>query len=249
MSPDDLLALVQADPDRTALLFDFDGSLAPIVEDPAAAEAANGAVDLLDRLADRFRRVAVISGRPRSFLETRLGPRVDLSGVYGLETRTAGLDADHEEAGPWRPVVERVAAGADLPDGVTVEPKGLSLTVHFRRAPEAEVAVASWAARTAAETGLQVRRAKASFELHPPLSVDKGTSVRELADGCTAVVYVGDDLGDLPAFAALDELRASGTRTAKVAAGGDELPAEVAVAADLVVAGPDAVVELFRSLV
>jgi trehalose 6-phosphate phosphatase len=249
VTPDDLLGLVQADPDRTALLFDFDGSLAPIVADPATAAAADGAVELLDRLAARYRRVAVISGRPRAFLADRLGPGVDLSGVYGLETRSGGVDADHEGAGTWRPVIEQVAATADLPAGVTVEPKGLSLTVHYRRAPDARTEVEAWAAETASTTGLEARAAKASVELHPPLSVDKGTSVRSLAEGCTAVVYVGDDLGDLPAFAALDDLSAAGVRTAKVAAGGDELPPAVAAAADLVVAGPGAVVELFRSLV
>ena len=253
MTPDDLLALVQDDPERTALLFDFDGSLAPIVADPADAAAVDGAVELLDQLALRYRRVAVISGRPRAFLGDRLGPGVDLSGVYGLETRTAGAEADHEDAEVWRPVIEEVARSAArpgvLPAGVTVEPKGLSLTVHHRQAPTAEDAVEAWAARTASATGLEARSAKASVELHPPLSVDKGTSVRSLAEGCTTVVYVGDDVGDLPAFSALDALRQAGVRTAKVAARGDELPPTVAAAADLVVAGPEAVVELFRSLV
>jgi trehalose 6-phosphate phosphatase len=158
------------------------------------------------------------------------------------------VDADHEEAQRWRPVVESVAAAAHLPAGVVVEPKGLSLTVHFRQAPDAEPVVAAWADEIAAGSGLEVRAAKASVELHPPLPVDKGTSVRRLADGCTTVVYVGDDVGDLPAFAALDELAAAGVETIKVAAGGDELPEAVAEAADLVVAGPAAVVDLFSRL-
>ena len=249
VTPDELRDLLRADPQRTALLFDFDGSLSPIVEDPATAAAVDGAVDLLDRLAAGYRRVAVISGRPRAFLATRLGGDVDLSGVYGLETRTAGVDADHDEAQRWRPVIETVATGADLPEGVTVEPKGLSLTVHFRRAPGAEEAVREWASSTAARTGLEVRSAKASVELHPPIDVDKGTSVRALSEGCTTVVYVGDDVGDLPAFDALDALRARGITTVKVAAGGAELPAEVAAAADLVVDGPADVVALFDPLV
>ena len=249
MTPDELRDLLRADPQRTALLFDFDGSLSPIVEDPAAAAAVEGAVELLDRLATTYRRVAVISGRPRSFLADRLGAAVDLSGVYGLETRTAGVDADHDAAQRWRPVIATVADEAGLPDGVTVEPKGLSLTVHFRRAPGAEDVVRSWAERTAADTGLEVRAAKASVELHPPIDVDKGTSVRALAEGCATVVYVGDDVGDLPAFAALDDLRADGITTAKVAAGGAELPAEVAATADLVVDGPAEVVALFEALV
>ena len=249
MTPDELRALLRRDPARTALLFDFDGSLAPIVDDPAAATPADGALALLDRLAVRYAKVAVISGRPRSFLAGRLGPGVDLSGVYGLETRVGGVDQDHDAAADWRPVIAEVAATADLPEGVVVEPKGLSLTVHFRRVPEAGEVVSLWADEVAARTGLEVRAAKASYELHPPIPVDKGTSVRELASGCGVVVYVGDDVGDLPAFAALDELRDEGCAVAKVAAGGRELPEALAAAADLVVPDPDAVVELFAPLV
>jgi trehalose 6-phosphate phosphatase len=250
VTPDDLRALAGAAPDRTALLFDFDGTLSPLVADPGSASAVDGAVDLLDRLAARFRTVAVVSGRPRAFIADRLGPAVDLSGLYGLETRTAGIDAEHAEAGRWRPVIAGVADSAadELPAGVTVEPKGLSLTVHYRRVPEAEAAVHDWAAGAAADTGLELRPAKASVELHPPIEVDKGTSVRALSDGCDVAVYVGDDVGDLPAFAALDALRAEGMTTVKVVAGGDELPDAVAQAADLVVDGPEAVVALFGPL-
>lgn len=249
MTPDDLRRLVSADPASTALAFDFDGTLAPIVDDPAAAAPMGGVVDLLGALATRFGRVAVVSGRPRSFLATHFaGTAVDLSGLYGLETRIDGVEADHPDADAWRPVIDDTSASAavDLPATVTVEPKGLSLTVHFRRHPPDQGIVLDWAARAAVDSGLELREAKASVELHPPLDVDKGTSVTALAAGCTTVVYVGDDLGDLPAFAALDDLRSEGSLTVKVATGGAELPAEVAAAADLVVDGPEAVLDLFR---
>lgn len=248
MTPDDLRDRLRAEPDRAALLFDFDGTLSAIVDDPAAAGPVDGAVELLDRLAGRYRTVAVVSGRPRAFLTSVLGPQVDLSGLYGLETRIDGVEADHAEALRWRPIVASVAARARLPAGVVVESKGLSLTIHFRQAPDAEPVVLEWADDVASETGLEVRSAKASFELHPPVPVDKGTSVRALAAGCAIAVYVGDDVGDLPAFAALDSLAAEGLWVAKVAAGGDELPEAVASAADLVVDGPGDVVELFAPL-
>ena len=248
MTPAQLRELVLTDPASTALLFDFDGTLAPIVDDPARAEPVAGVADLLDHLAARFGRVAVVSGRPRSFLTDWLPPSVDLSCLYGLEVRVAGVESEHPDAEPWRPRIAEVAAAADLPSGVTVEAKGLSMTVHYRRAPDAEAAVVTWASSVAAETGLELRRAKASVELHPPVEVDKGTSVRVLTEGCGTVVYVGDDVGDLPAFAALDELRGVGVRTVKVASGGDELPDEVARHADLVVHGPDEVLALFAPL-
>lgn len=252
MTPDDLRRTVRADPPSTLLAFDFDGTLAPIVDDPAAAAPMPGVGALLDALATRFGRVAVVSGRPRSFLARHFdGAAVDLSGLYGLETRIDGVETDHPAAEAWRPVIDdaTASAAAALPSTVTVESKGLSLTVHFRRHPADEAAVLGWAERASRNSGLELRAAKASVELHPPLDVDKGTSVSALAAGCATAVYVGDDLGDLPAFAALDDLRSEGTVTVKVATGGAELPAEVAAAADLVVQGPEAVVELFRPLV
>ena len=151
----------------------------------------------------------------------------------------------------WRPVVAAAAESArtTLPASVDVESKGLSLTVHFRRTPTAEEAVRRWAGRASEESGLELRSAKASVELHPPLEVDKGTSVTALVRGCTTIVYVGDDVGDLPAFLALDDLRRAGLVAIKVATGSAELPPEVARSADLVVQGPAGVVELFAPVV
>lgn len=245
-----LCALVGADPATTALFFDFDGTLAPIVDDPAAATAVEGALDLLEGLALRFRRVAVVSGRPRSFLVERVGPDVDLSGLYGLETRVGGVVHDHPDAARWRGVVADVAAAgaAALPPGVLVESKGLSLTVHYREVPEAEGAVLAWAAEAGAASGLELRPAKQSAELHPPLAVDKGTTVLALSEGCTTVAYLGDDVGDLPAFAALDRLAAEGVTTCKVAISSDELHPDVAGAADLLLDGPAAVVAALAPL-
>src|SRR5690606_13637583 len=82
---DELLAPLTADPSRAGVLCDFDGSLAPIVEDPAAARPVDGAVDALAALAERYAVVAVISGRPVSFLRTVLPESLRLVGLYGLE--------------------------------------------------------------------------------------------------------------------------------------------------------------------
>lgn len=248
MTPDHLRSVLGSSPETTALLFDFDGTLAPIVADPDGAVAVAGALELLGRLAVRFRRVAVVSGRPRSFLAPLVPTGVDISALYGLESRIDGSDADHPDAAVWRSVVDEVLASCALPTGVVVEPKGYSLTAHFRSVPDAARAVEAWAAETAAATGLVARAAKASIELHPPVDADKGTAVHLLAAGCSAVSYVGDDLGDLPAFAALDELAADGVETVKVVSAGAEVPVAMERAADLVVDGPDEVVDLFAPL-
>jgi trehalose 6-phosphate phosphatase len=90
-----------------------------------------------------------------------------------------------------------------------------------------------------------VHAAKASAELRPPVDRDKGTVVRELAGGLDAVCFLGDDLGDLPAVAAVRELPAHG---AVVAVGTSETPAALVEAADVVVDGPAGAVELLSRL-
>jgi trehalose 6-phosphate phosphatase len=245
-----LLEPIRADPANAAVLSDFDGTLAPIVDDPAAARAADGAVAALADLAAHYRTVAVISGRPVSFLRAVLPESLELVGLYGLEWWRGGEPVDHPDAVPWRSVVSRAtdAAVDELPGGVLVEPKGLSLTLHYRTAPEHEGAIHTWAATRAAIDGLVVHSAKMSVELHPPLAIDKGTAVRALVAGLHGACFVGDDLGDLPAFAALAELRAHGLATATVAVRSADAPSEVLDAADVVVDGPDGAVDVLRRL-
>jgi trehalose 6-phosphate phosphatase len=241
---------LRADPSRSVVLTDFDGTLAPIVTDPAAARPVDGAVDVLGELAGRYRTVAVVSGRPAAFLATVLPPAVEVVGLYGLERVADGALVDHPDAVRWRPIVAAAAAAAvaELPDTVLVEPKGLSLTLHFRTAPAHERDVQRWAARREETDGLVVRPAKMSLELHPPIAVDKGTVVHELADGAAGVCFLGDDVGDLPAFAAVAGLRKAGVRTASIAVRTGEAPAEVLAAGDVVVEGPAGALEVLRAL-
>jgi len=128
-----------------------------------------------------------------------------------------------------------------------VEDKGLSLTLHVRTVPERDEEVRAWARAEAERTGLVVRPAKASVELHPPLPSDKGTVVEAAASGLAAVCFLGDDLGDLPAFGALDRLRERGVTTVKVAVRTPEAPPAVLDGADVVVDGPEGALALLVS--
>lgn len=244
------LAPFRARPADAAVVVDFDGTLSPIVDDPAAARAADGAADALVALTARLGLVAVISGRPTDFLRTVLPAGVTLSGLYGLEVVRDGVRTDHPDAGTWRATVADAArrAAENGPAGMDVEPKGLSLTLHYRRHPEAADAVAAWARQEAARSGLEVRAAKMSVELHPPIAADKGTALEALAGGFGAVCFVGDDRGDLPAYDALDRMAARGVHALRVAAASDEAPAELLARADLVLDGPPAVVTFLQRL-
>lgn len=242
----DPLALLTADPPTTAILCDFDGTLADIVDDPATSRPVLGAVEALERLAAVYGRVGVLSGRPLAFLEQFFGNDVFLAGLYGLEVRDRGERRLHPDAGRWRSVVDDAAAncGRSGPRGMHVEHKGLSVTLHYRTAPDLADAVTALADAQAARTGLVARRARMSVELHPPIEADKGTALREAAAGMATVAYVGDDVGDIPAFDALDELAAGGVVTLRGVVRSDEVDPGLLARADLVLDGPAAVVGL-----
>jgi trehalose 6-phosphate phosphatase len=243
-----LAPLLEA-PERTAVLTDYDGTLAPVVDDPAAAVALPGTVEALHALTARFAVVAVVSGRPASFLLARLGPGLRLSGLYGLEeVADDGAVVAAAEAADWLPVVAATTERASAALGGLVEPKGLSLTLHFRTAPEREVEVRTWAAAEAAASGLVVRPAKASVELHPPVAADKGSVVVAAAEGLEAACFLGDDVGDLPAFDALDRLAAAGLRTVRIGVRTDEAPPSLLERCDLVVDGPQGALAVLRHL-
>jgi trehalose 6-phosphate phosphatase len=250
--PAERLAPWLRDPSTSGVLTDFDGTLAPIVQDPAAAAPLPGATPVLARLARRYARVAVISGRPAGWLVDRLGspPGLVLSGLYGLEQARDGVVTELPGAAPWRATVEQVAGAAEraAPAGVGVERKGLSVVLHVRRAPSLAGWVRTWAVDQAARRGLVVHEAKMAIELLPPVPTDKGTVVDALAGGLSRVCYLGDDRGDLPAFEVLAGLAADGIDTLAVAVDSDETPPELLHAADATVDGPEGALGLLAAL-
>jgi trehalose 6-phosphate phosphatase len=266
-SPDPLPRLLAPfidNPARAGILTDFDGTLAPIVDNPGAARPLAGAVELLHELARHYRRVAVISGRPAAFLVQQLhladhdevargeapGEGLVVSGLYGLEVAMGDAITAHPDGDIWRPIVHRVADEAEeqAPVGVLVERKGLSVTLHYRTAPEAEAWVRDWASTAAGWSGLIEHPARMSVELRPPIPVDKGRVVEDLSERLEAVCFFGDDVGDLPAYEALDRLRAKGMATLKVVVRSPEARPELLATADILVDGPTGALDLLRQL-
>jgi len=252
------LAAIRRDPARALIATDFDGTLAPIVADPREARADPGAVAALRELAGLVGTLAVITGRPAAEAVELGGfesvPGLIVLGHYGLERWQGGAltgpgDLPGVEAARER--LPGMLAGAGAPEGVWVEDKGSALAVHTRRAADPVGALAALReplAGLAADVGLVVEPGRLVIELRPP-GMDKGAALTALVAERQAgpVLFAGDDLGDLAAFAAVRALRGEGHPGATVCSASGEV-SELAAEADLVVDGPGGVAALLSWL-
>lgn len=246
-----------ADPAGTLLALDFDGTLAPIIDEPDDARAHPGAVRALGRLGPALARIAIITGRPAD-AALRLG---GFAGVAGLERLSIlgqyGAERWDAPSGPTvaPPVpaaigeVQRalpdVLAGLGLAD-LRVEYKSRSMVLHTRgRAhPEADLRTLGEPVRQlAGRHGLVAEPGKNVIEIRSN-EADKGIALRTLCREVRArqVIFAGDDLGDLPAYDAVVALRDEGVPGLLVASASHEQDALVA-RSDLVLPGPAAVTE------
>ena len=241
------------DPAADAFFADFDGSLSPIVRDPAAAVVLPAARAALARLVPVLGTVAVVSGRPAAFLRDALGiDGLGYVGAYGLERIVDGEVVVDERVRPWTGAIARAADEADeaLP-GLLVERKGsVAVTIHWRAQPARGAEALAWAEEAAGRLHLEAPlRGRMAVELRPPVPVDKGTTVATLARGASVAAFAGDDAGDLPAFAALRALARDGGLRHGVSIGvaSPESPPEVREA-DVVVDGPNGLATVLESL-
>ncbi len=246
-------------PDATGIFLDFDGTLSEIVLLPHDARPIEGVPELLDLLTTRYRVVSVISGRSAGQLVEWLGAGVEIWGVHGAERVVGGEIRLTSHAEPFADLMKRVRteaeeriAALDLP-GVVVEDKGVMMGLHFRAAPDVEKARSELdrlAAELSESHGLLRAGGRLAFELRAPKEFSKAAVLLERAreEHLEAALFVGDDRVDLPAFDALDQLKDEGLTTLRVAVDSDEAPAQLLERADLVVGGPNGVVELLKRL-
>lgn len=205
-----------------ALLLDYDGTLTPIVDDPAAAHLSLTMRQVVHTLVRHRRyKVALVSGRSLTDLRTRVDDaQLYLAGNHGLEITGPGITYCHPQAMQLRPRLAELAQALRhelkaIP-GVWVEDKGLTLTVHVRRVQAASVPtvqqqVLHLVRPALAGRLLTLRTGKAVLEIRPAVTWGKGEAVRWLVErmqrdmpmarGCT--MYIGDDETDEDAFQAL----------------------------------------------
>lgn len=252
MTPLDLAELARH-ADAAGVFLDFDGTLSEIAPSPEEAMAVEGLAPALERLVARFRVVAVVSGRSAAEVASLVGVPVRIFGLYGLEDeRGPTPDADGLAAavGEALPEIERAAAYVP---GSRVERKGLSVAVHYRGVPEPEAARRVLLERLgglARARHLEVIEGKRVVELAAAPRPSKGDVLRRVSrdEGLRYLLFAGDDLADLDAFDAVEELASEGRAGIKVAVRSGETPDPLVERADLVVEGPRGLLDLLSGL-
>ncbi|QZY44681.1 MULTISPECIES: trehalose-phosphatase [Mycolicibacterium] len=200
---------------RESMLFlDYDGTLSPIVSDPAAARLVEGADEALE-LVSKVCPVAILSGRDLADVSARVGtPGVWYAGSHGFElTSPDGAYHCNDAAAVFVPVLEEAAAELNKTlaqiAGVRVEHKRFAVAVHYREvAPEHVSEIVSATHQLGARRGLRVTSGRMLVELRPDLDWDKGTTLAWIRDridpsGSLLPIYIGDDLTDEDAFDAV----------------------------------------------
>jgi trehalose 6-phosphate phosphatase len=237
---DALLARLTSAPDEAGIFLDFDGVLAPIVSRPDDAYPPPETRVELERLVARYALVGVVSGRAGDDVRARVGvDGIVYVGSHGLEL--------NPEAERWRQRMRDFASGVAWQEDHT-EVKGLTISYHFRDAPDEQAAVRELEeiAARATDEGLIARFGRKVLEVLPPLGSDKGTAVRHLLEGAglTRALVAGDDTTDIDAFRAVDGM-ADAVRVAVMSAESPEVLREYA---DIVVGSTGEFLELLRRL-
>ncbi|HTQ36839.1 MAG TPA: trehalose-phosphatase [Steroidobacteraceae bacterium] len=193
------------------LFLDLDGTLLDLRADPAAIHVDARLQQLLSHCATRLDgALAIISGRPIADLDASFAPlRFAAAGIHGLEWRgTDGVTvAPPAPAGELRAMVAPLAAAVQAMPMAQLEDKGASLALHWRRAPRHAPALRRLAESTLQQLGPQFRLLEGNCVIELlPRGANKGEAVREFLRRPPFVgrrpVYVGDDLTDVPGFAA-----------------------------------------------
>jgi trehalose-phosphatase len=203
-----------AEAPAVAVILDYDGTITPIVSQPDLAILADSTRNLLRDLASADHTdVAIVSGRALEDVASKVGLDLIYAGNHGLEIQCKGTRFKEPTAASYAPALQTIVAAMherlDGVEGVLVENKGLTASVHFRKAaPDAEATIrylAEQAVRTDSGRFL-LREGKKVIELRPTVAWNKGTAARWILDRLapgTLAVCLGDDVTDEDMFNAL----------------------------------------------
>ncbi|MGH7596715.1 MAG: trehalose-phosphatase [bacterium] len=200
------------------LFLDFDGTLTPIVEQPDKAQLPPETKDILTRLSRQNKiSVAIISGRALVDVQARVGiDHLIYAGNHGLEISGPGIHFIHRQALARQEALQQLSAQLAVKlrhlTGVEVEQKGLTTSIHYRRAAAAEV---DEVVKTIQALGVEVSSlfrlttGKMIYEIRPRVDWHKGAAAywirAQLGYPNPLSIYLGDDATDENAFVALQQ--------------------------------------------
>ncbi|MDE2836032.1 MAG: trehalose-phosphatase [Chloroflexota bacterium] len=243
---EEALALLAHQP--SCVFTDIDGTLSPIVADPAAATLPDTTREALRTLVERIPVVA-LTGRGVADARKIVGlESLVYSGNHGAEWWEAGVASIEPAAAPYAPrvreIAEAVRNGIATP-GVLLEVKGVSLSVHYRNANDPEAARREVLGFLAVHAeGMAIREGKMVVEVRSPVPLSKGEAVRSFIKqkGLASALVLGDDRTDAEAFVVIREMREAGeVRGLCAAVATADAPSELLAAADYALADTDAV--------
>ncbi len=207
----------------SAVLSDIDGTISEIASTPDEATVHRDAHDALVRLMGLIDVVGIVTGRAAEAGEGMVAiPDLLCIGNHGLERRRAGVSWEHpagvSAVTGIAAALDAIRAGAEragIVEGIIYENKRLTGTVHYRLAPEPEVARATLLRLAEAASdrhGLRITEGRFIFELRPMVIINKGTAIRDLIseEGLKGVVFMGDDVTDVDGFDTLRAVRDGG---------------------------------------
>ncbi len=205
---------------RFALFLDFDGTLVDIASTPESIVVPADLPPLLRALEQRLDgALAIVTGRPIEDIDRFLEPdRYVAAGLHGAEYRTSRDEIVRPAATPIDPsLVEAIRGLEAITPGILVEPKGATVAVHWRNAPDAEIVVERELRRLVdvGPSHLEVSRGRRVFEVCPR-HVSKGAALEILADLPAfrerVPIMIGDDVTDESAIATATRMGGAGFR-------------------------------------
>jgi trehalose-phosphatase len=232
--------------DRPGLLTDMDGTISPIVDDPAAAMVTPASKQALAILRDALPVVGVISGRGAGDVHARLGLEgLAIIGNHGFEQWGESGTEIAPEAARSRPALERLIrrVNKEIQPGMELEDKGATLSIHYRRAEDSDRVRRTFYPRLVEQVrgaGLSLHAGRMVYEIRPPAAINKGTALLRLVDErrLDAVIYLGDDTTDADAMEVVHDHAAKfGLLAVAVGVDGPETPERVREEADFMVQG------------
>jgi trehalose 6-phosphate phosphatase len=245
-----------------AFATDIDGTISPIAATPESAFVIPAAIEALEALNARLDVVFILTGRTALDAEQMIHiPGILYIGNHGLERRSKGKSSDNitamESIEAIRNAlvdVKREIQAQEITDGILIEDKKLTASIHYRLSPARErigPALGAIIHGAALQHGLRMTEGRFVFELRPQVAVNKGSAAFDVIreQGLKGIVFLGDDVTDIDAFRAIRQSRHDGiVRGLSIAVNSPETKSVVLEEADDVVEGVNSAVKLMQEL-